>query len=336
MKNYVRFEGAYESYFAKTSISKTLREPRIFHLSSILKILYLPAGLFAYETIKSYSLPYLVILYLLFVYNVVGVAAAIHDKDAQPLENFYFMSSGTIVLISLTIARYHKDYLWHLYWQIIEHQKSSEFNRLSHTVIRSKLKYAVAAIVVPLIFIVVVPLYTILCTDAKTEDLMVLLYPMWYPWRRDTVRKYLCSLFMQYVSVLYGYYLMSFLLGSLVFACLFIRVRFILLGRKISRMQTDSRHCDSGKETAAMLDTVSKSRDDLHENFVQIVREHQILISFTKQTIECFTLISTTLVTYSVATAAFLITLFLKVSFSTFIIKIITYRIHLAHDRGSN
>lgn len=253
-----------------------MQESKSITISNILQILYLPAGLFAFEAIKPYSFAYLVILYLLFVYNVIGVASTITDANAQPLENLYFMASGSIVLVSLLIGRYHKDYLWHLYRQVIEWQKSTEFNHLFDTVIRGKLKYAVAAIVVPLIFIAVVPLYTIICTDAKTDDSMVLLYPMWYPWKRDTMGKYLCSLFLQYVSVLYGYYLMSFLMGSLVFASLFIRIRFIILGRNISNMQ---RKPNRDEDMSAMvLDTALLLRYNLNEKFTQIVREHQTLI----------------------------------------------------------
>lgn len=242
-------------------------------ISTILKLLYLPAGIFVHEAIRPYSFAYLVILYILFSFNTLGAMVTIDNEKTQPLENLYFISSGCIVIISLIIGRYHEDYLWRLYQQVEEHQKSVEFSNLADTMIRNRIRQVLVAIFVLICSIIAVPLYAVLFTEAQTDDFIVLIYPMWYPWKRNTMRKYVYSLLLQCMSVLYAYYLLTFVVGSFVCACLFIYIRYSILQRRIAAMEEDvidPHHLEIG--------FVDQFHRQMRHKFVQIMKDHQDLI----------------------------------------------------------
>lgn len=251
------------------------QDPMEIKISCILKVLYLPAGIFIYEKIKSLSTSYLVVLYLLFVCNTTGVVMTINNEKSQPLENLYFFSCGSIVLIALLIGRYHKDYLLNFYEEVEEFQKLEEFVDLSNTLIRKRIKYLSMVIVILVLLIAVVPLYALFFTEAKTDDLIVLIYPMWYPWKIDTTTKYIYSLLFQYISILYGYYLMSFVLGSFAFATLFIHVRFLILKRKIFTLEETA---IDAMVVKTLGNFEAQFNQKMCEEFISIIREHQMLI----------------------------------------------------------
>ena len=204
-----------------------------------------------------------------------GAMVTIDNDKTQPLENLYFISSGCIVIIPLLIGRYHKDYLWYLYHQVEEYQKSGEFVDLVNTMIRNRIKYVILTFFVLICSIIAVPLYAALFTEAQTDDFIVLLYPMWFPWTRDTMQKYAYSLILQSISLLYAYYLLTFVVGSFVCASLFVYIRYSMLERKINVMEDSVIQKIPSQLCTSFVDQFHRQIDC---KFVEIIQDHQQLL----------------------------------------------------------